>query len=53
MANKKAKEVQTCARPPTEMSQVIYGPNVIRDTRTLAGQYLAQRPEAAERYKDK
>ena len=49
MADKKVKVGETCARAPTALSQVAYNPESIRDTRTLAGPYLTQRPESAKR----
>ena len=52
MASKKVNSEKTYGHPPTDASKVVHNPESIRDTRTLAGQYLVQRPEAAERYKN-
>ena len=49
MTDKKVKVGQTCARPPTAMSKVVRSPESIRDTRTLAGPYLTQRPDSVKR----
>ncbi len=49
---RKVNNEKTYGHPPTAASKVVYNPKSIRDERTLAGQYLVQRPEAAERYKN-
>lgn len=50
MAEKKANQEQTLGHAPTAASQVVYSPETIRDTRTLAGEYLVQQPESLKRY---
>ena len=49
MTERKTEREQSYGHPPTEASRVVRSPNTMRDTRTLAGEYLTQRPNSAKR----
>ncbi len=49
MAKKQENQEQTLGHAPTTTSKVVRNSESIRDTRTLAGHYLTQRPDSAKR----